>query len=178
MEANNADFTFAPAYCRHPEGFVFLFAPAMHSAFQVMPCARQAMFFKKSMLDRENYCDERFKLLADFDLIIRIIMKGYTPAYFDTTYVTYKLGEKVAQNEDRAEKEIKAIYNKNYRTLYPLNETVLDRMTKFSEFPKELLDRLAKYFPEDDRELFYERCEQMHQIRVNAHNNAKQQNKE
>lgn len=178
MEANNADFTFAPAYCRHPEGFVFLFAPAMHSAFQVMPCARQAMFFKKSMLDRENYFDERFKLLADFDLIIRIIMKGYTPAYFDTTYVTYKLGEKVAQNEDRAEKEIKAIYNKNYRTLYPLNETVLDRMTKFSEFPKELLDRLAKYFPEDDRELFYERCEQMHQIRVNAHNNAKQQNKE
>ncbi len=178
MEANNADFTFAPAYCRHPEGFVFLFAPAMHSAFQVMPCARQAMFFKKSMLDRENYFDERFKLLADFDLIIRIIMKGYTPAYFDTTYVTYKLGEKVAQNEDRAEKEIKAIYNKNYRTLYPLNETVLDRMAKFSEFPKELLDRLAKYFPEDDRELFYERCEQMHQIRVNAHNNAKQQNKE
>ncbi len=178
MEANNADFTFAPAYCRHPEGFVFLFAPAMHSAFQVMPCARQAMFFKKSMLDRENYFDERFKLLADFDLIIRIIMKGYTPAYFDTTYVTYKLGEKVAQNEDRAEKEIKAIYNKNYRTLYPLNETVLDRMTKFSEFPKELLDRLVKYFPEDDRELFYERCEQMHQIRVNAHNNAKQQNKE
>lgn len=178
MEANNADFTFAPAYCRHPEGFVFLFAPAMHSAFQVMPCARQAMFFKKTMLDRENYFDERFKLLADFDLIIRIIMKGYTPAYFDTTYVTYKLGEKVAQNEDRAEKEIKAIYNKNYRTLYPLNETVLDRMTKFSEFPKELLDRLAKYFPEDDRELFYERCEQMHQIRVNAHNNAKQQNKE
>lgn len=178
MEANNADFTFAPAYCRHPEGFVFLFAPAMHSAFQVMPCARQAMFFKKSMLDRENYFDERFKLLADFDLIIRIIMKGYSPVYFDTTYVTYILGEKVMQNEDRAEKEIKAIYNKNYRTLYPLNETVLDRMAKFSEFPKELLDRLAKYFPEDDRELFYERCEQMHQIRVNAHNNAKQQNKE
>lgn len=175
MEANNADFTFAPAYCRHPQGFVFLFAPAMHSAFQVMPCARQAMFFKKTMLDRENYFDERFKLLADFDLIIRIIMKGYTPAYFDTTYVTYKLGEKVAQNEDRAEKEIKAIYNKNYRTLYPLNETVLDRMTKFSEFPKELLDRLAKYFPEDDRELFYERCEQMHQIRVTAHNNAQAQ---
>ncbi len=170
MEANNADFTFAPAYCRHPEGFVFLFAPAMHSAFQVMPCARQAMFFKKSMLEKENYFDERFKLLADFDLIIRIIMKGYSPVYFDTTYVTYILGEKVMQNEDKAEKEIKAIYNKNYRMLYPLNETVLDRMAKFSEFPKELLDRLAKYFPEDDRELFYERCEQMHQIRVNAHN--------
>jgi len=169
MEANEADFTFAPAYCRHPEGFVFLFSPAMHSAFQVMPCARQAMFFKKTMLEKENYFDERFKFLADYDLITRIIMKGYKPAYFDTTYVTYKLGEKIMQNEDRAEKEIKAIYNKNYRTLYPLNETILDKMAKYSEFPKELLDKLAKYFPEDDRELFYERCEQMHQIRINAH---------
>ena len=175
MEANNADFTFAPAYCRHPEGFVFLFAPAMHSAFQVMPCARQAMFFKKSMLDKENYFDEKFKLLADFDLIIRIIMKGYKPAYFDTTYVTYKFGEKITQTKDKAEKEIKAIYNKNYKTLYPLNETILDRMANFSEFPQELLDKLVKYFPEDDRELFYERCEQMHQIRVNAHNKIEQQ---
>lgn len=170
LEANEADFTFAPAYCRHPEGFVFLFAPAMHSAFLVMPCARQAMFFKKSMLEKENYFDERFKLLADFDLISRIIMKGYKPVYFDTIYVTYKLGAKVLDNEDRAEKEIKAIYNKNYRTLYPLNESVLDRMAKYSDFPKPLLDKLALYFPEDDRELFYERCEQMHQIRVNAHN--------
>lgn len=170
LEVNEADFTFAPAYCRHPEGFVFLFAPAMHSAFQVMPCARQAMFFKKSMLEKENFFDERFKLLADFDLITRIIMKGYKPVYFDTIYVTYKLGDKVLNNEDRAEKEIKAIYNKNYRTLYPLNETILDRMAKYSEFPKPLLDKLALYFPEEDRELFYERCEQMHQIRVNAHN--------
>jgi glycosyltransferase len=176
MEANNADFSFAPAYCRHPEDFVFLFAPAMHSAFMVMPCARQAMFFKKSMLEKENYFDERFKLLADFDLIIRIIMKGYKPVYFDSTYVTYKLGEKVLANETRAEQEIKAIYNKNYRTLYPLNETVLDKMAKLSEFPKPLLDKLAKCFPEADRELFYERCEQMHQIRLNAYN-TQQQNK-
>lgn len=170
MEANDADFTFAPAYCRHPEGFVFLFAPAMHSAFQVMPCARQAMFFKKEMLEKENFFDERFKLLADLDLIIRIVMKGYSPVYFDTNYVTYKLGEKAIQNEALAEKEIKAIYNKNYRTLYPLTESVLDKMAKYSEFPRPLLEKLAQYFPEADRELFFDRCEQMHQIRLNAHN--------
>lgn len=170
MEANDSDFTFAPAYCRHPEGFVFLFAPAMHAAFQVMPCARQAMFFKKSMLDKENYFDERFKILADYDLIVRIIMKGYRPAYFETTYVTYKFGQKALENEKRVEAESKAIYNKNYRNLYPLNEEVLDKMARFAEFPKPLLDKLASYFPEDDKQLFYDRCEQMHQIRLNAAN--------
>ena len=168
MEANNADFSFAPAYCRHPEGFVFLFAPSMHNAFQVMPCARQAMFFKKSMIEAENYFDEKFRVLADFDFIMRIILKKYKPVYFDTNYVTYKYGTKHMENEQKTEEESKAVYNKNFRTLYPMNEEILSKMSKYSEFPKPLLDKLVKFFPEADKDLFYEKCEQMHQIRLNA----------
>ena len=168
MEANNADFSFAPAYCRHPEGFVFLFAPSMHNAFQVMPCARQAMFFKKSMIEKENYFDEKFKTMSDFDFIMRIILKGYNPVYFDSNYVTYKFATKVMENEKRAEEESKAIYYKNFRTLYPLNDEILNKMVKFSEFPQPLLEKLSKYFPDDDRELFFDKCEQMHQLRLNA----------
>lgn len=168
MEASNADFTFAPAYCRHPEGFVFLFAPSMYNAFQAMPCARQAMFFKKSMIEKENYFDLKFKTMSDFDFIMRIIMKRYTPAYFDTNYVTYKLGTKPMENPQRSEEEIKAIYYKNFRSIYPINDDMLDRMAKYSEFPKGLLDKLSVYFPEADRELFYNKCEEMHQLRLTA----------
>ena len=175
MEANNADFTFAPAYCRHPEGFVFLFAPSMHNAFQALPCARQAMFFKKSMIEKENYFDEKFKIMSDFDFIMRIILKKYNPAYFDTTYVTYKLGTKPLENENKASEECKAIYYKNFRTLYPLNEEMLDRMVKYSEFPQPLLEKLAGYFPDADRELFFQKCEQMHQLRLSAMQNQQQE---
>lgn len=168
MEANNADFTFAPAYCRHPEGFVFLFAPSMYNAFQAMPCARQAMFFKKSMIEKENYFDLKFKTMSDFDFIMRIIMKKYTPAYFDNNYVTYKLGTKPMENPQRSEEEVKAIYYKNFRSIYPMNDDILDRMAKYSEFPKGLLDKLSVYFPEADRELFYNKCEEMHQLRLTA----------
>ena len=168
MEANNADFTFEPAYCRHPEGFVFLFAPSMYNAFQAMPCSRQAMFFKKSMIEKENYFDLKFKTMSDFDFIMRIIMKKYTPAYFDTNYVTYKLGTKPMENLQRSEEEVKAIYYKNFRSIYPLNDDILDRMAKYSEFPKGLLDKLAVYFPEADREIFYQKCEEMHQLRLSA----------
>ncbi len=168
MEANNADFTFAPAYCRHPEGFVFLFAPSMYNAFQAMPCARQAMFFKKSMIEKENYFDLKFKTMSDFDFIMRIIMKKYTPAYFDNNYVTYKLGTKPMENPQRSEEEVKAIYYKNFRSIYPMNDDILDRMAKYSEFPKGLLDKLSVYFPEADRELFYNKCEEMHQLRLSA----------
>ena len=175
LEANNADFSFAPAYCRHPDGFVFLFAPAMHNAFQVMPCARQAMFFKKSMIEKENYFDEKFKTMSDFDFIMRIIMKGYKPVYFDGNYVTYKLCTKPLQNPQRSDEESKAIYYKNFRSLYPMDDNVLDQMAQYSAFPQPLLEKLSRYFPEADRELFFARCEEMHQLRVNAKNAQQQQ---
>lgn len=168
MEANNADFTFAPAYCRHPEGFVFLFNPSMYNAFQVMPCAKQSMFFKKSTLEKEGYFDEKFKLLADLDMIIRLIMHKRTAVAFDNNYVTYKLAEKALNNDDRVIAESKSIFYKNFRNLHPLNEQLLDKMAKFSEFPPALVEKLSQFFPESDKELFLERFEQMHNLRVQA----------
>lgn len=168
MEANNADFSFSPAYCRHPEGFVFLFQPAMHNAFQVMPCARQGMVFKKSVLEKENYFDEKFKILSEFDLIMRLIMKRYNGVYFDGNYTTYKLGEKSYLNPEKAEEECKSIFYKNFKNLVRLDDDILDYMVKDSDFPKELLEKLAGFFPEEDRDLFFERCEEMHQLRLDA----------
>ena len=120
------------------------------------------------MIEKENYFDLKFKTMSDFDFIMRIIMKKYTPAYFDTNYVTYKLGTKPMENPARSEEEVKAIYYKNFRSVYPLNDDILDRMAKYSEFPKGLLDKLSVYFPEADRELFYEKCEEMRQLRLAA----------
>jgi len=168
MEANQADFTFSPAYCIHPEGFVFLFQPAMHNAFQVMPCARQSMFFKRSVLEKENYFDEKFKIMADFDMIIRLMMKRYNGIYFDGNYTTYKLGERGLENPDKVQQECKSIYYKNYKMLTRLDDDILEYMVRDSEFPQELLEKLVKFFPDEDRDLFFERCEAMHQLRLDS----------
>ncbi len=166
MEANQADFTFSPAYCRHPEGFVFMFQPAMHNAFQVMPCARQAMFFKRDVLVKENYFDEKFKILSEFDMIIRLMMKKYRGIFFDGNYTTYKLGEKAFANPERSLQECKSIFYKNYKHLVRLDDDILDYMANKSDFPKELLEKLADCYPPEDKELFFERCEAMHQLRL------------
>lgn len=175
MEAENADFAFSPTYCRHPDDFVFLFVPSMHNAFQVMPCPRQAMFFKKSILEKEGYFDEKFKLMADYDLIIRLMLKKYNGIYFDHNFTTYKLGEKIYNNPQQSDIEAKMIYYKNYRSLCNLTDDVIESMVKTSKFPKELLDKLVTRFPEADKELFYERCEQMHKIRLDAYKQRQQQ---
>ena len=126
------------------------------------------------MIEKEGFFDEKFKLLADYDLIMRIILKRYKPVYFDTNYVTYKLGEKVQQSQQRAVAETKSIFNKNYRTMYSLNDEILTKMSETSEFPRPLLEKLSTFFPEEDKELFFERCEQMHQLRVQAAQNKQQ----
>lgn len=170
MEANNADFSFAPAYCIHPEGFVFLFEPAIYNAFQVMPCSRQAMFFKKSVLEKEGYFDEKFKIMGDFDMIMRLMLKRYKPLRIAKNYTTYRLSEKTMSYPERAEAECRAIYIKNFRNIFPLTNPIVDNIVKYSEFPPALLEKLSAFYPPEDKQLFMDACEEMHRIRVEAQN--------
>lgn len=176
MEANDGDFSFAPAYAIHPEGFVFLFEPAIYNAFQVMPCSRQAMFFKKSVLEKEGYFDEKFKIMGDFDLIMRLILKRYKPIRFERNYTTYRLSSKTFDYPDRAEAECRAIYIKNFRNIFQLTNPIVDNIVKFSEFPPQLLEKLSLYYPPEDKQLFMQACEQMRQLRVEAVKNSSANN--
>lgn len=175
MEEEDADFCFFPSYCCHPEGYVFQFIPAMLNTFQVAPCPRQAMFFKKSVLNELRGFDEKFKLLADYDLVIRLVLGGYKGVLFDGNIVTCKLGEQVSKNTTQVEAECNHIFYKNYKNMYPMSNEVLDRMVKFSEIPKPLLDKLAMKFPSEDKDLFYEKYQQMYELRLEAVKNLRQQ---
>ena len=169
METENADFSFSPSYCRHPEDFAFLYMPSMHNVFQVMPCPRQCMMYKKSTLENIGAFDTRFPHMADYDLIIRLMMRKLKGIYFPGNYTTYKYSEQLYKDKDIGNHEAKMIFLKNYKSLYPLNEEVIDKMVNISEFPKELLDKFVTVFPEADKDLFYEKCEQMHQMRLEAY---------
>lgn len=173
MEEEDADFCFFPSYCCHPDGYVFQFIPAMLNTFQVSPCPRQAMFFKKSVLAEIGNFDEKFKLLADYDLVIRLLLMGYKGVLFDGNVVTCKLGEQAAKRVTQVEAECNHIFYKNYKPLYPLTDEALGRMVKFSEIPKPLLDKLANVFPED-RDLFFERYQQMYEMRLEAVKNLRE----
>lgn len=175
MEQEDADFCFFPSYCVHPEGYVFQFNPAIYNVFQVTPCPRQAMFFKKSVLDELRGFDSKFKLLADYDLMIRLVMNEYRGIQFNGNIMTCKLGEQGMKHSMQVEAECNHIFYKNYKNLYPLSDEALNRMVKISEIPKPLLDKLAKKFPPEDSELFYDNYEQMYNMRVEAQKALREQ---
>ncbi len=175
MEEEDADFCYFPSYCSHPDGFTFLFQPAILNVFQVSPCPRQAFFFKRSVLEEIRYFDDKFKLLADYDLIIRLFLNGYKGVMFDGNIVTCKLGEQVTKHTVQVEAECSHIFYKNYKNLYPMTNEVLDRMVKISEVPKPLLDKLVTKFPQEYRDEYYQQYENMYNLRVQALQNLKNQ---
>ncbi len=174
MEEEEADFCFFPSYCCHPDGYVFQFIPAMLNTFQVAPCPRQGMIVKKSVMDELRGFDDKFKLLADYDLMIRLLLNGYKGVYFEHNVMTYNLGEQVSKHSMQVEAECNHIFYKNYKPLYPVTNEQLERMVTYSEIPKPLLDKFAQIFA-DDKELFYERYQQMYDMRLQAVKNLREQ---
>ena len=171
LETENADFCYYPTYCCQQDGYVFQFIPSMHNVFQVSPCPRQAVVFKKSVLSELNGFDTKFSLIADYDLMIRLVLNGYRGVFFDGNVLTYPVAEQVLEHTTQVEAECSHIFYKNYKSLYPLSNEDLDRMVKISEIPKPLLDKLATKFPPEDKDLFYEQYQAMYNIRLEAMNN-------
>lgn len=165
MEENEADFCYFPTYCVQPDGSAFLYNPSPHNVFQVMPFARQAAIFKKESLAKIGNFDAKFKLFADYDLMIKMFLRKFKGIYYDGCIATYKIGENSLKHPTQIQAECSHIFHQNFRSLYPVNENIIDRMVNLAEIPKPLLDKLAGYFPEEEQELFYERYEQMYEFR-------------
>jgi hypothetical protein len=96
------------------------------------------------------------------------MLNEFHGVYFERNVVTCKVGTQVSKRTTQSEAECSHIFYKNYKNLYPLNNEVLDRMVKYSEIPKPLLDKLVQKFPPEDKDLFYQMYEQMYEIRVKA----------
>lgn len=176
MEANDADFCYFPSYCVQEDGNVFLFNPSPYNVFQVMPFPRQAMFVKKDTLANLGNFDAKFKMFADYDLMLKLFLNKARGIFFDGCIVTYKMAEKAIKYPSQMKAETSHIFHQNYRNLYQVNENIIDRIVNIGEIPKPLLDKLSKFFPEDE-ELFYERYQQMYDIRLQTAQQIREQEK-
>ena len=166
MEENEADYCVFPTYCIQPDNSVFEYIPSILNVFQVSPCSRQAVIFKKDTLLQMGAFDSKFRLLAHYDLMIRLVMNNANGIYYDKNIATYHLEEQVIKHSGQVIAESSHIYHKNYRSLYPLTDEIIDRIVQISEIPRPLLEIFSKYFPEQEEE-FYERYNQMYEMRLN-----------
>lgn len=165
MEENDADFCYFPSYCVQPDKSAFLYNPSPYNVFQVMPFPRQAAIFKKDTLSAIGNFDSKFKIFADYDLMIKLFLNRFKGIYFDGCIVTYTMAEQVMKYPTQVQAECRHIYHQNYRSLYPLNDNIIDRIVTIAEIPRDLLNIFVQCFPGEE-EIFFERYQQMYDLRL------------
>lgn len=165
MEENEADFCYFPSYCMQPDGSAFLFNPSPYNVFQAMPFPRQATIFNKDTLAKLGNFESKFKIFADYDILIKFYLNQCRGLYFDRCLVTYKMGEQAIKYPTQVQAECSHIYHQNYRNLYPINENIIDRIVTIAEIPQELLNIFVQCFPGEE-DLFFERYQQMYELRL------------
>jgi lipopolysaccharide biosynthesis glycosyltransferase len=82
----------------------------------IMPFGHPTMFAKTSVLKIEGGFNEKYKTAADYDLIIKLILKDYKGVYVNDPVVTYRYGG-LCCNTDYSD-EIAEIYVNNYSAFY------------------------------------------------------------
>lgn len=81
-----------------------------------MPFGHPTMFTKRSVLIEEGGFDETIGLPADYDLVLRLILKGYRSTYVDSEIASYRLGgaSVITDYSD----DVATLYIKNFSSFY------------------------------------------------------------
>lgn len=91
MEKNQADFSYAN-FIAIGGGSQQTMKADISSFLYTMPFGHPTMFAKTSVLRTEEGFNDKYKVPADYDLIIRLILKDYKGVYIDDEIATYRLG--------------------------------------------------------------------------------------
>ncbi|MFA5985755.1 MAG: DUF5672 family protein [Parcubacteria group bacterium] len=154
LEENGADFSYAPARIEKENGRPYkgnhpYRMPKISHVFFSMPFCHQTMFTKKDILLKEALFDTRFRSAGDYDLILRICLKGYKSILVDNEFTTFRLGGFSGTNAQEGLNEVSNSYFNHLNRLVKISEEDCEKIfgNYFSGIPKELAQELKKYEP-------------------------------
>lgn len=135
LEKNNADFSYAKFIMINEENHTKEVVKwGVEKFLYTMPFGHPTMFTKTSVIRSEKGFDETYKVVADYDLIIRLILKDYRGVYIDTDIASYRYGGVccIVNYSD----EIAQVYIKNYSCFYEfLNPDQAKKIMYTKELP-------------------------------------------
>ena len=106
-----------------------------------------------------------------------MIMNNCKPIIYDKNIVTCKYSDNTIKFPEKVNEEFSRIFFKNYRTLYKMTDDVLSNMVKYSHIPEGLIEKLAQYYPPQDKEYLKESITKLEKIRKDAIEQQKEANK-
>lgn len=93
MEKSQADFCYAPITVASEEGkHLSVDYPEVGCFFACNPFCHQTVFTRTDALRKAGGFDLAFKLIADYDLMCRIMLQGAKPVYVPLNFATFRVG--------------------------------------------------------------------------------------
>lgn len=91
LESNGADFSYAPRNIVKESGeFQFRENPGIGTFAELMPFCHHAMFTRKDiLLAHHGFDDKTYRSAADYDLIMRILLRGEYNGHVNSYYSSF-----------------------------------------------------------------------------------------
>lgn len=125
------------------------FYPALSSFFRTMPFSHQSLLCKTSVLKEINGFDTTYKLGADLDLIIRLILNGYKPSVVQDFVSFYRCDGLSGLNYEKVIEDYANIFIKNYKPFYNFTFEEAVRLAKIGlTFSVKFAQNLDRYIKE------------------------------
>lgn len=112
---NGYDYCYAPVtlLAENSNTIIGQAEPIPRRFLTKIPFGHQSFFVKKSLFDTHNGFDIQFKILADYDLILRCLLQGAVGIGLKKSFVCYRMGG-ASEDNDKGRLEKIKVWTKNY----------------------------------------------------------------
>lgn len=144
LEKADADFSYSSCIIINETGQQIGAKKAnIHSAFTKVPFMQITMFTKKEVLVKEGLFDTSFKIAADYDLMLKLLLKKYKYVFLPHMFATFRAGG-ASDNSELALNECATIYYKNYNKFIGVKNFSFKTIFDKDKIPFFLLINLIK----------------------------------
>lgn len=113
LEKSGADFSYAPYTYLHPEGDQLKITPELGAFFIRMPICHQAMVIRKDAIVNMGLYDIEFKIAADYDYLVKSIMRHRPFVYVPLDYTLFRMGGLCCTDVDTSYHECAVLLSRN-----------------------------------------------------------------
>lgn len=133
---SNVDYVFANVSNYYEDTLSFIFKPNLDKYHRYIPFGHPALYLRRDILLSMGF-DERYKVIADYDLIIKLIKYNYSFSYLDKSIVNFRTGGFSYKNNHDWESFllfyrhfglVKAIFNYFFRKYVELSVSYLNKI--------------------------------------------------
>lgn len=152
LEENDADFSYSEALFTLDNITTHIFEVNILNTFKVIPYSHQTVLCKREALLDVPF-DESYKVSGDVHWNIRMIMKQYQMVNANFNFAYNRFTGTCTSNCEEASKETDRMYKELFHDIYSFSDEILEEMSFFRIFPKELDEHFSTYFEDPEEYL-------------------------